>query len=79
MSDGLSEIALESKPRYRAAVDTPLGVTFHDFYALGKGPYIVAETVERKIAEVMGFKPSEVELVTVTDNETGKLLWPKDA
>lgn len=67
-----------TKPRYRAGVDTPVGVTFHDFYAFGKGNAIVTETVEKKIAEVMGFKPSEVELVTVTDNETGALLWPKD-
>src|SRR4051812_45719800 len=65
-------------PRYRAAVDTPLGVEFRDFYSKGHG-VIVTERVLEKVAADLGFKPEECELVTITDNKTGDVLWPKAA
>lgn len=62
---------------YRAAVDGPLGMTFHDFTTKGGG-VIVTDRVVKEVAEVMGLDPAECELVTITDKETGALLWPKD-
>lgn len=65
------------KPRLllKVAVDTPLGVVFLDCEASGKGRVLVVERIRDAVAEHQGWRPDEVEVVTVTDRESGRLLW----
>jgi hypothetical protein len=66
---------IEATPRYRAGIDTPLGVIFRDFTTRKTGTVIVTESILAAVARTERLNPAECELLTVVDLETGRLLW----
>lgn len=63
--------------RMRVACDTPLGVEFVTLEAAGKG-FLVTERLVEKFAEARKWRPDECELLLVTNEDTGHLMWPPE-
>jgi hypothetical protein len=66
---------IQATPRYRAGLDTPLGVIFRDFTTRKTGTVIVTDSIVAAVARTERLNPSECELLTVIDLDTGALLW----
>lgn len=60
--------------RFRVVADTPTGVTAHVVTSSGKG-VLITERFQEAFAKAEGIEPAEVELLSIEDMSTNKLVW----